>query len=285
MRSATVNGLTYDVHDPHDLRADQCAVPTVLLSSGLGGAAGYWQAQWPALLAAGYRVIVYDHRGTGRSKGALPQPYSIADMMQDVIDILDHSGTASCHMAGHALGGLVALQLALSAPQRIDSLLLINAWARVAAHTQRCFAARLALLDACGARAYVEAQPLFLYPAAWSEAHLAQISAEVEHACAHFPGADVLHARVAALKAFDVEQRLGEISVPVWLAASRDDVLVPWTASQRLADRLPNASLELSPAGGHAHNVTCADAFNRSMLAFLAALDSSRQATAGVRSC
>lgn len=261
--------IAYDVHGPAD--AD-----TILLSSGLGGAAAFWTPQIGALVHAGYRVIAYDQRGTGRSAQALPAPYSIAHMARDVVEILDITGTERCHLMGHALGGLVGLQLALDAPERLVSLVLINAWSQPNPHSARCFDARLALLGACGPRAYVEAQPIFLYPAAWCAANAAKVQAEVDHAFAHFPGEAVMRARIGALRAFDVHARLDAIKLPTLVAAATDDTLVPWTASQSLADALPDAVLELVRQGGHAHSVTEAAAFNDSVLAFLA-----RVATAG----
>ena len=254
--------VRFDVHGPD-------GAPTVLLSSGLGGAAAFWQPQLPALLGAGYRVIAYDQRGTGRSPGTLPVPYTIAHMARDVAEVLDASGTASCHLMGHALGGLVGLQLALDAPERVDSLVLVNAWSAPNAHSARCFDARLALLGAVGPRAYVEAQPIFLYPAAWAAANAARVQAEVDHAFAHFPGEATMRARIGALRSFDVDARLGDIAVPVLVAAAMDDVLVPWTRSQRLAEGLPRATLQAVPHGGHAHTVTEAVVFNAQLISFL----------------
>jgi len=259
--------LHYEVHGPSDAPA------TVLLSSGLGGSAGFWQPQLGALIAAGHRVIAYDQRGTGRSPGALPAAYAIEDMAQDVLEILDATRTAQCHFAGHALGGLVGLQLALDAPSRVASLVLINAWSKPNPHSARCFDARLALLGAVGPRAYVEAQPIFLYPAAWCAAHTKRVADEVDHALLHFPGEANMRARIAALRAFDADARLADIAVPTLVAAAKDDVLVPWTCSQRLADGLPNATLNLMGHGGHAHSVTEADAFNSTLLAFLSRVD------------
>jgi aminoacrylate hydrolase len=260
--------LHYEVHGPAGGEA-------VLLSSGLGGSAGFWQPQLGALVAAGHRVIAYDQRGTGRSPADLQAGYAIADMVRDVVEILDATSTPRCHLVGHALGGLVGLQLALDAPSRVASLALINAWSMPNPHSARCFDARLALLGACGPRAYVEAQPIFLYPAAWCAANAQRVADEVEHALAHFPGEANMRARIAALRAFDVDARLAQITVPVLVAAADDDVLVPWTCSQRLADGLPNATLDRVPHGGHAHSVTEAALFNRSLLAFLARVNAS----------
>ncbi|MDE1186851.1 MAG: pyrimidine utilization protein D [Pantoea sp.] len=256
--------LYYEVHGPAD-------GPSVLLSSGLGGSANFWAPQRQALVDAGFRVVGYDQRGTGRSPGTLAAPYSIAHMAQDVLEVLDATHTAACHFIGHALGGLAGLQLALDAPGRVSSLVLANAWARPNPHSARCFDARLTLLDASGPRAYVEAQPIFLYPAAWAAEHAGQVQAEVDHAFAHFPDQGTMRARIAALRAFDVSDRLAGITVPVLVSAAQDDTLVPWTCSQLLADRLPKATLDLMPHGGHAHTVTETAAFNAAMLKFLAA--------------
>jgi len=255
--------LHYELHGPAEGDA-------VLLSPGLGGSAGFWSPQLAALVEAGHRVIAYDQRGTGRSPADLQAGYTIAEMARDVLEIMDATSTPRCHLVGHALGGLVGLQLALDAPSRVASLVLVNAWSRPNPHSARCFEARLALLGAGGPRAYVEAQPIFLYPAAWCDGNAQRVAAEVEHACAHFPGEANLRARIGALRAFDVDARLGQIDVPALVATAEDDVLVPWTCSQRLAEGLPQATLDRVPHGGHAHSVTEAAAFNRRLLAFLA---------------
>lgn len=242
---------------------------TVVLSAGLGGAAAFWAPQMAAL-EAHYQVLAYDHRGTGANAGPLPAPYSIAQMAADVVAMLDDASIQRAHVVGHALGGLVGLQLGLDTPGRLRSLILVNSWARLDPHTARCFEARLALLRHVGPEAYVRAQPIFLYPAAWQSAHADRMARDDAHGIAHFQGAPALEARVAALQAFDVALRLGAIGVPTLLAASRDDVLVPYTCSQTLAEGLPNATLSLIPEGGHGFTVTEAAAFNDAMLRFLA---------------
>lgn len=256
--------LHYEIHGPQHSDA-----PSVLLSSGLGGSASYWKHQLGALVASNRRVIVYDQHGTGRSPAELPPDYAIADMAADVLAILADSHTASCHFVGHALGGLVGLQLALDYPQTLASLTLINAWAAPNAHSARCFNARLSLLDACGPGAYVAAQPIFLYPAAWAQENAELVDAEVAHALAHFPGAANMHARISALRAFNVQDRLPQVKCPVLVSAALDDVLVPWTQSSLMAKELPHASADYMPHGGHAHNITAPEAFNRTLLGFL----------------
>lgn len=242
---------------------------TVLLSSGLGGSANYWSLQIPVLVKAGYRVVAYDQAGTGRSAGALPSDYYVEDMARDVKRILDSTRTNRCHFVGHALGGLVGLQLAVDFPERIRSLGLINAWSEPNSHSSRCFDARLTLLDESGARAYVEAQPIFLYPASWCVANARRVQEEVDHALEHFPGASTMRSRIGALRQFNITRRLAEITVPTLLSVAKDDALVPWTCSEILAKGLSNAVWHCVPHGAHAHNLTAADEFNTSLLSFL----------------
>jgi aminoacrylate hydrolase len=256
--------MHYDIVGCTDEKA-----PVILLSAGLGGLGQFWRPQIEAL-GADHRVIMYDQRGTGANAGKLPDDYSIAHMADDVIAVLDAAGVSSCHFAGHALGGLVGLELARRDPSRLASLVLINAWARVDSHTRRCFETRTALLKHVGVEAYVHAQPIFLYPAPWLSDHEHEVRREEAMGIAHFQGSENLMKRLSALLAFDATPDLDGIRTPAFVAASRDDVLVPFTRSQQLAAGLPNATLWLTPEGGHAFTVTDPGPFNAAMLSFLA---------------
>lgn len=252
----------------YELRGCNDGAPTVVLSAGLGGTASYWQPQLDAL-ASRFRVLLYDQRGTGRNREALREGYSIAHMADDVVQLLDQAGIDRCHFMGHALGGLVGLELARRSPGRLGRLVLVNAWDRLDSHTARCFSVRERLLDAGGAEAYVQAQPIFLYPAAWLSEHADSVANEEAHGIRHFQGRDTLLKRIGALQAFDVSAELGRIQARTLVVAARDDVLVPWTASERLARVLPDARLHMLESGGHACNVTEAAAFNSAVMDFL----------------
>jgi len=243
------------------------AAETVLLSSGLGGLGGYWQPQIAAL-SASFRVILYDQRGTGRNAEVLDAT-SISAMADDVIAVLDGSGTARMHFVGHALGGAIGLDLALRYKERLASLVLVNAWARLDPHTARCFDVRTRILRDSGVAAYVQAQPIFLHPAAWLSAHAERLAEEEVRGVAHFQGVETLLARIGALRGFDVAARLGAIDTPTLVMAARDDMLVPWTCSQALAEGIAGASLVVAETGGHASNVSDPPVFNAALLGFL----------------
>ncbi|WP_122499465.1 pyrimidine utilization protein D [Pseudomonas viridiflava] len=255
----------------HELHASQTAdAPTLVLSSGLGGSSRYWADDLP-ILTRDYQVLVYDHAGTGRSPAVLPPDYSIRHMALELLDLLDSLDIQRCHFVGHALGGLVGLELSLLRPQLLDSQVLINAWSSPNPHSARCFSVRKKLLLNSGPEAYVQAQALFLYPADWIAANTTRLANDEAHALAHFPDTDNLLRRIHALESFDIEANLADIRTPTLLIANRDDMLVPWQRSQHLADTLPNARLVLLEYGGHASNITDPHPFHRALLDFLSA--------------
>jgi aminoacrylate hydrolase len=254
-------GLWYEWHGPAEGEI-------VILSSGLGGAGAYWAPNLPAL-SRRYRVLLYDHRGTGGSDRDLPASVTVEDMATDLLALLDALAIDRAHFVGHAAGAAIGLALALAAPERLLGLVAVNGWARLDPHFARCFEARLLLLRHGGPRAYLRAQPIFLYPAEWTSEHSARLDAETEVQLAHFPGADSLERRIAALQSFFVEDRLGEIAVPLLALAAKDDMLVPWTCSRAIAEAVPGASLALLDWGGHAFNLIDPESFNRVLLAWL----------------
>lgn len=262
MKSGVADGLFFEVHE------GPAGADSVIVSAGLGGSAVFWSPQMDALTAH-YRVIGYDHRGTGRSDRGLKPGHSVAAMAEDMAAVLDATDTPKAHVVGHAAGGNAGLQLALDRPDRLDRLVVVNGWSRPDPHVARCFTARKRLLEAYGPRAYIEAQSLFLYPPDWISEHDALLRAQDDHHEAGFPRPDVMLARIDALLAFDIDDRLGEISHPVLVAASADDMLVPPLLSRRLAEGLPNATLDVVPWGGHAFTATVSDAFNARLVAFL----------------
>lgn len=256
-----VDGLHYEVHGQDG--------DVVLLSAGLGGSGAFFAPQMDALTAF-YRLVLYDQRGTGRSDRALPSPYSVAHMADDLARVIEAVG-GPAHVVGHAAGGLAGLQLALDRPDLLRRLTVINGWGRPDPHIARCFRTRISLLNDSGPEAYIHAQPLFLYPANWISEQADRLAAEEAHHIAGFQGRDNMLARINALQAFDIDDRLPDIAAPVLVSASADDMLVPSLCSERLAQRLANATLDIAPWGGHAFTATAPEAFNSTLLAFLGA--------------
>ncbi len=254
-------GLYYELHGPAD------GAP-LILSSGLGGSAGYWAPNLAAL-SERHRVLLYDHRGTGRSDRILPDKVTVDDFADDMLMLMDAAGWASASIVGHAAGGVAGLALGLKAPARLDRLVVVNGWASPDPHFLRCFEARLNLLRHSGVEAFLKAQPIFLYPADWIRVHATDLDAELPHQVANFPGPENMEKRIAALAAFDVRGRLGALGTKTLVLAAADDMLVPSGAGSLLARELAGTRFEIMVSGAHACNVTDPDTFNRITLDFL----------------
>jgi aminoacrylate hydrolase len=244
-------------------------LPPVLFCSGLGGSARYWEPQIEAF-AAHRQVVVYDQRGTGRSPGPLPDAYAMRHMAQDALQVLDAVGAAKADIVGHALGGLIGLDMAHAWADRVHKLVIINGWAALSPHTARCFDIRLELLSSGGWSSYVRAQPLFLYPSWWMDRNPERLAAEERHALTHPPAKADLLSRISALRAFAPQPLLADIAAPTLVVASEDDLLAPYDGAAALARDLARADFSLFPRGGHAVNVTEPERFNAEVLDFLA---------------
>ena len=255
-------GLYYEWHGPEDGEV-------LILSAGLGGSGAYWLPNLE-VFAARYRVLLYDHRGTGRSDRTLPAAVSIEDMAADLLGLMDALDVGRAHILGHALGGMIGLALARSAPDRVDRLVVVNGWAVLDPYTARCFDTRLALLRGSGAEAYLRAQPIFLFPSDWISAHSDRLDAEAVEHLAHFPGNATIEKRIAAVRAWNPGKTLRAIDAPVLVLATADDALVPPHCARELCALLSNATHRLQQGGGHASNITEPPDFYDRVLPWLA---------------
>ncbi|MCP3097804.1 alpha/beta fold hydrolase [Myxococcus sp. K15C18031901] len=104
--------------------------PPILLVMGAVSSMKWWPDPLvERLVGAGRFVIRYDHRDTGRSTTQPPGPprYTVDDMADDVIAVLDGYGLPRAHLVGMSLGGMLSQIVALKAPERVCSLTLIAA--------------------------------------------------------------------------------------------------------------------------------------------------------------
>src|SRR4051812_50135001 len=93
----------------------------LLLVSGLGGTAAFWEPVVAPLCERGFRVIRFDQRGIGastRGSGAV----DIDRLAQDSLAVLDHVGSASALLLGHSTGGVILQAMAGAEPSRIAGL-------------------------------------------------------------------------------------------------------------------------------------------------------------------
>jgi pimeloyl-ACP methyl ester carboxylesterase len=118
--------------------------PPVLLIHGVGARLDNWDGL-AAVLARNFKVVRYDLRGHGQSS-KVPGPYSLDMFADDAAALLDHLGIARAHIAGHSLGGMIAIMLGVRHPQRVDRLGVLSAAAGRTDEERRKVMERIALI-------------------------------------------------------------------------------------------------------------------------------------------
>jgi thioesterase CepJ len=111
-------GTESEVVIAYDELGERDAEP-VLLIAGCGQPAFAWQAGvGPAVADAGYRVITFDNRGVAPSSSP-PAPYTVGEMVDDALGLLDHLEIPIARIAGHSMGGWITETITARHPERV----------------------------------------------------------------------------------------------------------------------------------------------------------------------
>lgn len=241
----------------------------LLLVPGLSGVGAFWAPQAPRF-ARDFRVVVHDHRGTGRSSHSRIR-YSVDQMADDVLRLMDALDIASAHFVGHSTGGAIGQILAQDHPDRLRSLVLSATWAGPDPYFRRCFESRREVLQTLGVEAYLRASALFLVPPAWISANDAALADQHRRQAATAPPVDVTLSRIDAILRFDRRARLHEVRAPTLVVVAADDAVTPAFYSRELAERIPGAKLAVLETGGHWAPVVADDAWAEAVGPFVRA--------------
>jgi len=238
------------------------AIPVVFLH-GLGSDANSWVMQAPALAAAGFRPILLDLPGFGRSVFS-GQRWSIVVAAHEIVKTLPFD---SFVMVGLSLGGVVAQEIALTYPEKVTHLILINTFA----------ALRPTRLDEISYFA-----KRFLIAAITSPERQADLVAKRV-----FPGDDqvqlrgmlveqimqadpkVYRAAMRQCVLVDYRRRLHSLKIPSLIITGDSDSTVSPAIQTQLARSIPKSKQVFITGGNHGMIVTHADEVNRAMLEFL----------------
>ena len=139
--------------DVHAVVTGRDDAPAVVLSNSLGSTHRMWDGQLTALEER-FRVIRYDTRGHGESP--VPDgPYSIDDLADDVVALLDRLGISSAHLVGLSLGGMTAMRVAVRNPDRVNRVALLCTGAQLTPSS--AWTDRAATVRSAGTAAVAEA--------------------------------------------------------------------------------------------------------------------------------
>ena len=241
--------------------------PPVLFIQGLGTDKNGWVLQLLGT-APWYRAVALDNRGAGRSDkphGA----YSLEQMAEDAVAVLDHAGVESAHVVGASMGGAISQMLAVTHPERIRSLTLACTAGRNHPWREELLASwrDTALQKGFGALGHEAARWVIgprsfrrLLPAMGWLGPLAL--GRPAHAFA---------AQCDAIINVDMSlaHRVSEIEVPTLVVVGNQDILTPRGDSEDLADRISTAELVVISGAAHGLMIEHATTFNRVLLDFL----------------
>ncbi len=198
----------------------------------------------PADFAGRWKVIVYDHRGTGLSDKPERPPYTVHGFAQDAAALLDHLGIERAHVYGISMGGMVAQWLAIEHAARVGALVLgctspgnahgVPRSARVAADIDSGSMLRVLLK---------------FYSPLWILTHTNELAA-MRPAAEPMPAyAEAMHGRASA--EHDSWDQLPAIAAPTLVVHGGRDEIAPVANARLLAERIPDAELYLVPRGRH----------------------------------
>jgi aminoacrylate hydrolase len=246
---------------------DAGAGPPLMLVPGLGGQGSFWISQVP-VFSRDFRTVVHDHRGAGRSTHSRIT-YSIEQMADDTLRLMDALGIGAAHVVGHSTGGAIGQRIALDHPDRLRSLVLSATWAGPDAYFRRVFESRRQTLVDSGIEAYLRASVLFQATPRWVSDNDEFITDIHRVTAAASAPVEVLVSRIDAILRHDCRSRLLEIRVPTLVIVARDDVITPVFYSEELAGRIPGAKLVVLDGGGHYAPAISSEPYNAAVGQFL----------------
>ena len=243
------------------------AGPPLFLVPGLGGDGRFWDANI-AGLAKHFTVVVHDHRGTARSTLS-KITYSVAQMADDALQLIDALGYDKVHWCGHSTGGAMGQVLAIEHPDRIDRLVLSATWAKTDAFFRRLFEVRALTLKELGPEAYLKSSALALNMPSWVRDHDADLVAAEAKAAETIPIPEIVLSRIAAIVAHDRREQLQKVRAPTLAICARDDTVTPLYFTEELVRLIPGARAYVLPDGGHLYPNVHGAEFRRVMTSFL----------------
>jgi 3-oxoadipate enol-lactonase len=256
--------------------------PPLLLIMGLAADSTAWMFQIPDF-EKHYRTIVFDNRGVGRSAKP-PGPYTIHEMADDAAGLLDVLDVRRTHVVGVSMGGMIAQELALRHPERVQSLVLACTFPEPDADVER--QRRFSLQQFGGSvtstgemEIDVKAvNPMHFFqlmlPTVFNQEFIAN---QLPKLIQVFSGAlqygfslEAILGQVAAVMNHRATERLHQITAPTLVITGDADRLISPANSDLLAKHIPGAKLVKVPGGSHGFNFETPELFNQAVLDFLA---------------
>jgi 3-oxoadipate enol-lactonase len=246
----------------------QNSAPVLVCAHALAADSGMWAEAVPAALAQGVRVLRIDMRGHGGSD-AVPGDYTLGELANDIVAVLDAVGIARVHFLGLSIGGMIGEALAIHHGARVASLMLCESPPAALKNAREIWTPRVAAVKAANSCAPIADATMerWLTPAfaAHDPGRYRQIRDTVAATTA-----DGYCGCVAALSNFDFTEQLPRLRVPALVLYGEDDKASSHEETQRLAALIPGGRFVAFSGARHLPNVEDPDRFNKILTDWLA---------------
>lgn len=250
--------ISFDIEGPAN-------APPLLLINSIGTTRNLWTRQLHAFSSA-YRVIRYDARGHGRSSVS-PGDYTLEQLAEDAIAVMDAAGVASAHICGISLGGITAMWLGVHASPRVNSLVLANTAARIG--SLQSWTERIELVNTLGMSAVADKAMSMWFSKEFRDRErdlINRFHAMVE-SC---PPVGYLGC-CAALRDADLREAIANVRCPTLAIAGSIDPSTPVDALKFIHSKISGSRMVTLDAA-HLTNVEQANVFTSKVMAFLGAV-------------
>jgi 3-oxoadipate enol-lactonase len=246
----------------------------LLLISGLSGGTWSWYGQVPYFQRY-YQTITFDNRGAGQS-GTPPGPYRMRQFAADIVCLLDCLDLQQVFVLGLSMGGMIAQQLALLAPDRVRAMVLgcthCGGERRIPPAAE--VLARFVDNEGLTQEQIIDKNIPFFFSSGCLKTRpdLVELYREAQLLAPLQPEA-AFYAQFAAIQDFSCCGELPKMRIPTLVITGTEDLLVPAENARILARCISGAELVEIPGAGHALHAECPDQLNALVHDFLQRLD------------
>lgn len=212
--------------------------------AGLGDDHAGWAAQ-AADFANDYTCVTFDNRGVGQST-VLPGPYSMSDFADDAHDVLASLGLGPAIAVGSSMGGAICQRWALDYPADLSHLVLSSTWGEHDAYLSLLLRHWVALIESQQSQRLAESLFLGCYSGSYLQQHSEIID---EFLATPLPDLKGLKASIQACLGHESLEELATVAIPTLVIGGTLDIVARVELSERMAERLPNVSLQTIESG------------------------------------
>lgn len=241
--------------------------PPVLFIRGTGADGTRWMPQVEAYRAE-VPCVIFDGRGAGKSD-TTPPPYTVGQMADDTIALMDHLGLASAHLSGSSLGGAIGLHIAVHAPERVETLQLHSSWLATRGFSEFSIGLLKKILLAGGTDFYYEATLPLLFSPTYMMDNFEGLMKILAHMQANPATEDGLLGQIEANLSYDLSAEASRVDVPTLITVGELDYILPVSCSRELHEAIPGSELVVFPGCGHLVTMEDPEAFNQTTLDWL----------------